>query len=197
MKRIAPVLMFLAACATDVGDTGGKPNGPQDPNNPSNPQDPTNPPPGGGMAVADFLTALGHKDCDDAFTCKANFPTDQGVTFDQAFGTSATACYADAAMYYNASAVQASISAGKITYDGNAAKTCVDGFAAPACGTYWTQGPSFPNACDTALVGKVATGAACTNDFECSGDNWCDDTSKKCAAIPANARKGSRDGVDR
>jgi hypothetical protein len=192
MKSIATVLLFAAACVADVGDTGGMPGGdpsnPNDPSDPGKPDDPSDPPPGGGISVADFMTALGHKECDDAFTCKANFPTDAGVTFAEAFGASAMACYTDAATYYDAAAIQASISAGKIAYDGNAAKTCTQGFAAPTCGTYWTNGPDYPAACDTALVGKVATGAACTNDFECSADNWCDETNK-CAAIPANARR--------
>jgi hypothetical protein len=186
MSRVAKVLLLsaLAACAADVGSN--EPDDPNDPNpNTPNPNDPNDPnDPGGSMTAAQFLDALGHKECDDAFTCKASFPADAGVTFAEAYGANAQACYADAAGYYNATAVQAAITAGKITFDGTAAAACVAGFSAPVCTTYWDQGANFPAACDTAMVGKVATGAACTVDFECAGDNWCDDTSKKCAAIP-------------
>ncbi len=188
MFRFTSILVLLAACAADVDDSGTEnpnPNTPN-PNNPNDPNDPSMPgTPGGSMTSAEFLTAIGHKDCDDAFTCKANFPTDAGVTFTEAFGANQTACYADAAQYYNATAVQAAITAGKIAFDGTAAKTCVDGFKAPTCSTYWTQGPDYVTACDTAMVGKVATGATCAVDFECAGENWCDDATKKCAPPPA------------
>ena len=203
MTRTASSLLLgliatLAACTTG-DESGPKPNGdtPQNPNNPNDPTNPGDPPnPPGGMAVSEFLTALGKKDCDDAFACKANFPTDQGVTFAEAFGASTNECYMDAATYYNASSISASITAGKIIYTAADAKSCVESLKAPTCSTYWTAGPDFSDKCDTALVGKVATGAACTNDFECSGENWCDDTSKKCAAIPQGARKGSRSGIE-
>jgi len=140
---------------------------------------------GGGISAAEFLTAIAKKECDDAFTCKASFPTDAGITFEEAFGASAQVCYGQAAEYYDAAAVQAGITAGKIAFDGNAAKACVDGMGAPTCATYWDEGPNAPAACATALVGKVATGGACAIDFECAGDNWCDETNK-CAAIPAD-----------
>lgn len=187
MFRFTSILVLFAACAADVDDGGSTENpNPNTPGPGDDPNDPNDPPtPGGSMTAAEFLTAIGNKDCDDAFTCKASFPTDEGVTFDEVFGASATACYGDAAQYYNATAVQAAITAGKIVFDGTAAKACVDSFAAPTCSTYWTQGPDLADACGTAMVGKVATGGACAVDFECAGENWCDDATKKCAAIPA------------
>ena len=192
MYRFASILVLFAACAADVDDggTGNPPNSntPQDPNKPDDPSDPSTP--GGSMTVGEFLTAMGKSECDDAFACKANFPADEGVTFADAFGATVNACYTDAASYYNATAIQASIAAGKIAFDGTAAKACVDGFKAPTCTTYWTEGPDLPVACDTAMVGKLATGAACTIDFECAGENWCDDTTKKCAPPPAGQARG-------
>jgi hypothetical protein len=178
--------LLLSACAADVGgDDGANPGDPNsdtmNPNNP--PTNPDDPPPGGGMSTADYLNAMGHKECDDAFTCKANFPTDAGVTFAEAFGANQTACYGDAAMYYDATKVQAAINAGKITFDGNKAKTCIDGWKAPVCTTYWNDGPNAPADCDSVMIGKVALGGACTIDFECSGDNYCE--ASKCTAEPA------------
>jgi hypothetical protein len=118
--------------------------------------------------------------------CKANFPTDQGVTFEQAFGANAMACYADADMYNNVPAVEAAISGGKITWNQADATACLAGIMFPACATFWTAEPTAPAACNTALVGHVADGQACTVDFECSNaSSYCDETSKKCTADTA------------
>lgn len=188
MSRTASLLVFtvLAACAADVD--GGDPTDPN-PNspNPNDPNDPNDPDPSGTLTPAELLTAIGHKECDDAFACEATFPADAGITFAEAFGADVTACYADAAQYYDAAAVEAAIAAGTIAFDGAAAQACVAGFAAPVCSSYWTEGPAVPDACASALVGKVATGGACAIDLECAGDNWCDDTTRKCAAIPEGA----------
>jgi hypothetical protein len=51
----------------------------------------------------------------------------------------------------------------------------------PACTTFWQSGPTAPAACQTAIVGTIADGAACLVDYECSGtSSYCDATSKKC-----------------
>jgi hypothetical protein len=142
---------------------------------------------GGTSTVASVLTSMDHAECDAAFTCKASFPTNQGVTFQQVYGANAAACYTQLASdYYDETAVQSSINAGKITFDASAGADCISGFAAapaPNCTDLWQNGPSFPGACGDALVGKVANGAACTNDFECSLSAYCDSTSLLCTAI--------------
>lgn len=186
MISIVVVSMVLAACVSEVGEQGGgggdgKGDGL---GGGGGGGDGDGGGTGGTLGVTEFLTAMGHKDCDDAFTCKANFPADAGVTFEEAFGADQQACYALVAEYYDAAAVEAAITAGKIAFDGAAAKTCVDGMAAATCTTYWDEGPNVPDACWTVLVGNVAVGGACTTDFECSGENWCDE-SNKCAPIPA------------
>lgn len=141
---------------------------------------------GGSATAADVMTKMAHAECDEAFACKASFPAGQGVTFTQVFGASATACYSQlAAEYYDATSVQASIAANKITFDASAAGQCVTGIAAmpaPVCATFWQNGPAFPAVCGDALVGKVADGAACTNDFECDADSYCGDADT-CVAI--------------
>ena len=158
----------------DTGDTGGN----------------------GSMTLADYFTGLGHAECDDAFTCKATFPTANG-TFADAFGASSSACYGDAASYYDTAAVQAEISAGKITFDGSAAASCIAGMsAAPDCATYWTDGADYPAACDTALVGSVADGGACTIDFDCANlASYCT-TANKCGT-DSSARTTPHDRVAR
>jgi hypothetical protein len=131
--------------------------------------------------LASFLHDMGKKFCDQAFTCKSSFPTDAGVTFEQAFGTSAMACYADADMYNNPTAVAAAISGGTIIWNPADAAACLAGITFPACAEYWMNGANEPAACATALVGKVADGGACVVDFECASvTSYCDPTSKKC-----------------
>jgi hypothetical protein len=126
---------------------------------------------------------MGKKFCDQAFMCKSTFPTTEGVTFEQAFGTSAMACYADADMYNNATAVAAAITAGKITWNPTDAAACLAGITFPACAEYWMNGPNDVAACATALVGHVADGQACVVDYECSSvTSYCDETTKKCTA---------------
>jgi hypothetical protein len=139
--------------------------------------------------VANFLHEMGKKYCDQAFTCKASFPTDEGVTFEQAFGMSATECYADADMYNNAPAVVAAITKGTITWNPSDAAACLAGITFPACAMYWMNGANESAACATALVGKIADGQACVVDFECaSPTSYCDDTSKKCTADTGGMR---------
>ena len=136
---------------------------------------------GESMTAPAYFTALGKKECDDEFACMATFPASAGVTFTQEFGANATACYAEAAMYYDAAAVQASITAGRIAFDSASAAACIGGIPAPVCASYWTQGSQYPAACDKVLVGKVADGGACTIDLDCVKlESICDDTTKKC-----------------
>jgi hypothetical protein len=119
----------------------------------------------------------------------ATFPASAGVTFTEEFGASATACYAGAAMYYDVAAVQASVTAGRIAFDGASAAACIGGIPAPVCASYWTEGSPYPAACDKVLAGKVADGGACTLDFDCvKSESVCDDATKKCGPVPALAR---------
>lgn len=134
-----------------------------------------------GVTATELLDRIGTVECDQAFACKATFPTDQGATFEEAFGATAQACYADAAQFYDAAGVEASIAAGKIKFDTSAANACLaglQGIATPACATFWADGVAFPNACDNVFAGTVAQGGACANDLECAGDSICGDTNK-------------------
>ena len=141
------------------------------------------------MTATQFLTQMDQKDCTEAFTCQASFPTTTGSTFADAYGTSEQACEADAAMYEMASQVEAEITAGKIHFDGNAAAQCVAGITYGTCADYWANGPTVPAACDTAMVGTVADGGACVVDYDCAtATSICDPTAHTCGAAPAGAR---------
>jgi hypothetical protein len=164
-----------------VGDAPGDP-GSTDPGTDPGTGPGTGP---GGMSVATFLTKMGKLECDKAFECKASYPTTNGTTFEQDFGASTTACYAQADQIYQPAAVAAEVAAGKIHYDATAATACVTGVTFPACATYFSTGPMYPSACGQALVGTVADGGACVVDFDCVGGSICDATTLKCGPAPA------------
>lgn len=140
---------------------------------------------GSSMTATQFLTQMEMKYCDEAFTCQASFPTNQGVTFADAFGASASVCYSDGAAYDMPAQVETEITAGKIHYDAAAAASCVSGITYGTCTDFWTNGGTYPAACGTALVGTVADGGACVVDYDCSSANSvCDPTSHKCGPQP-------------
>ncbi len=164
----------LVACAGQpVG--GGGPNNddtdttPNDPNNPNDPMDPNDPnDPGGGVTASAVLDRIATTECDQAFTCMASFPTELGA-FADIFGASVEECYPLNAEYWNADDVEAAIAGGTITFDQAAADECMAGaITAAVCTTFWDEGPGVPDACWGAFAGTVATGGACTLDFECA-----------------------------
>ncbi len=159
LTRLA-IVLALTACAGSASSGGGRGSGSGSGSGGKGD--------GGGLTASQFLTRMGMSDCDQAFACKSTFPTDQGTTFEQVFGASQSACYADASPADELSKVASEISAGKIHFDANAAATCVAGITAPDCATLWTNGPTYPSACGTALVGTVADGGACVVDYDCS-----------------------------
>jgi hypothetical protein len=172
------MMSVLVGCAGVGGDAPGPGSG-------SNPGPGSGSDPGGGppISATEFVQQVGKHDCDDAFTCKASFPAMAGETFEMDFGATQSACYAMAAMADDPAKVEAAITAGKIKFDGQAAADCIAGIPAPTCSTYWTDGPDWPAACDTAMVGTVADGAACDIDFECATvTSYCDPTTMKCTA---------------
>ncbi|MDB4953377.1 MAG: hypothetical protein JWO36_946 [Myxococcales bacterium] len=147
------------------------------------------------MSATQYLAQMDMKYCDEAFTCKASFPTNAGVTFTQAFGASASACYSDSAAQEMPATVEAEITAGKIHYDSSAAQQCLAGVAFGTCAAFWMNGPTMPAACDTVLVGTIADGAACVVDYDCSNvASICDATTQKCGPAPAGARTVSDNG---
>jgi hypothetical protein len=187
MRKAMLFLVVLSACAGQLAPTGGNPTGSGNPGSGSNsnPGDPGggNPPPSGGsMTATQYLTAMEMKYCDEAFACQASFPTDQGVTFADAFGASASECYSDGAAYDMPAQVEAEITAGKIHYDGAAAAACVAGLSFGTCTDFWAgTGGTYPTECDTALVGTVADGGACVVDYDCSSaQSVCDPTAHTC-----------------
>ncbi len=183
MRNAMLFLVLLTACAAELQPTGGTTGGSNQGGTP-NPGSGGNPNPGGGssMTATQYLTAMEMKYCDEAFACQASFPTTQGVTFAQAFGSSASQCYSDGAAQDMPAQVEAEITAGKIHFDAAAAASCVAGIMFGTCTDFWAgTGGTIPSGCSTALVGTVADGGACVVDYDCSSaQSVCDPTAHTC-----------------
>ena len=65
------------------------------------------------------------------------------------------------------SALEQGVEAGRIRYDGEAARECLDALAEASCDTTTASARKTPGACDEAIVGTVADGGACYNSNEC------------------------------
>lgn len=69
---------------------------------------------------------------------------------------------------------KASIAAGRITYDGSAARGCIDAFVNLGCGPYSQLSGAMSVSCDTPFIRPaVGDGGACSQSYECTGD-FCD-----------------------
>jgi hypothetical protein len=67
---------------------------------------------------------------------------------------------------------KASIAVGRISYDGDAAATCLDGIAAESCSDYSMDvATSSEMVCSDFIMPLVATGGGCTQDYECTTNN--------------------------
>ena len=180
MIRRALLLATVVACGVEIGEPpnipseeGGKGDGM-----------------GGGsgmgsgampLTATGFLTKIATQYCDESFRCKANYPDGQ-TAFSEDYGATTSQCYTAAIAFYTPALVEQSITAGRVTYNPGSAQLCLDGITyQQSCTQFWQSDPVFPSACNTALLGKIASGGACTNDFECANANsLCDDTTKTC-----------------
>lgn len=172
--RFAVVIAILGACASSPSGKTGGPGGDDGDDTGSNPGGSDDPGSADPITVDAFLQQMAKVDCDEAFACKASFPTDAGGTFDELYGSTATDCYAMANMYNDPVKVASEITAGKIHFDGSAAATCVAGITFGTCTEYWDDGGDYPAACDGAISGTIADGSACVVDYDCSNvDSYC------------------------
>lgn len=141
---------------------------------------------GGDYTVADAFDEAITLRCAKAFECKASYAAAPGSTqtFEQQFGASEADCEAMARALIGGALplFEASVSAGRIAYDADDARTCLDAARAETCAQFWGTEPyTEPAACDTTFVGTVADGGACTLDDDCkTAGSSCDGTTKVC-----------------
>ncbi len=70
--------------------------------------------------------------------------------------------------------LQDSVAAGRLVYDGEAMRACLDAYGALACADLRTALATGPDgACDGAFTGQVALGGACATDLDCVS-GFCD-----------------------
>lgn len=128
---------------------------------------------GGDPTVQEVLDESINTQCSKAWECMATFPSGQGVTFEQLFSTSESACVTNfqTLIDEDQSKFEASVAAGRIIYNPDDAQICLDAMAALTCGQFWgTEPVQEPAACDSAFQGTVADGGMCTIDEDCAVD---------------------------
>jgi hypothetical protein len=102
------------------------------------------------LPLADFPEAFEHATCELSARC--------GLVSDIASCEQGTA--------YDGSQVQASVAAGRASYDGEAAGACIDAVAALSCAALSRD----LAACDDVFTGTLVDGATCWFNFECASD---------------------------
>lgn len=118
--------------------------------------------------------------CEMAFACEAEFP-DGGSSFEQLFGTSEADCIERFREVVDPAEIQASVGAGRIIYDAGDAQVCLDAREAATCAQFWgTDELELPPECQTAFVGTVQIGDACTIDADCATGGTCNDQTLVC-----------------
>jgi hypothetical protein len=135
------------------------------------------------VSATEFVTALDHGYCDEAWVCKSSYPSGADVSFSDAYGNSNQQCYDYALAYEQNSVIDSEIAAGHITYDPIAAAQCLATITYPSsCSTFWNNGPDYPTACTTALVGTAQNGASCLVDWDCADFTaYCDTSNHHCS----------------
>lgn len=150
---------------------------------------------GGLGSASDAFKASIQASCEKAFDCMASYDPamNNNTPFASAYGASVDDCVAQTnalimqflgADYFTK--LDASVSAGRITYNASDAQTCLDAGSAQTCDQFFGQnGATYtpPAACDNAIKGTVATGGTCTIEDDCAASaDSCDETTMMCTA---------------
>lgn len=166
-------VLGLIACSSsssapkETGDSGGG----------TGPGSGTGTGPGGGgsMSVSDFCNALLSADAMLASQCFGGAASEY-LSEENALQGSGGAC----------GALEAAVTAGRITYDSDTAAACLSAYTSLSCADL-AQGMLEPAACSSTIAGTVAKGGSCFGDDDCAGTaSYCDITSAtsctgKCA----------------
>ena len=117
--------------------------------------------------------------CQEAFTCRSTFPPDRGYTFEAQWGNSDAECRQKLLDGWNPPEIEREIAKGRVTYDGGAARACLDGVTFAECPAWWDRGIEWADACYHVLVGQVPAGGQCDIDYSCASFN-CDEAMHVC-----------------
>jgi hypothetical protein len=130
------------------------------------------------LTLSQYFDKIAQVHCEQAFGCRASFPPEQGV-FEDTWGASVTECEANLIAAWDPKQVETEIAKGRITYDGTAAVTCLEGVTFAACPDYWNRGIEWAESCYHVVVGTVEVGGACDNNYSCT-TYYCDTYSHTC-----------------
>ena len=130
------------------------------------------------MTLSKYFDEIAAIHCQQAFSCRDSYPTDRG-TFETTWTASVGECEAMLIGAWNPKQVETEIAKGRITYDANAAVSCLQGVAFAACPDYWNRGIEWAESCYHVVVGMVQVGGECENDYSCTSF-LCDATLHTC-----------------
>ena len=136
-----------------------------------------------------------HRQCQKAFDCKSSYVAamHQNDSFENHYGGATVDACANSVktllLTFNGqdffTKLDASVTAGRIKYNAADYETCLTAGEAETCDQFFRQNGATaapPAACNTAEVGLVATGGACTIDEDCAVDgNSCDSIAHTCS----------------
>lgn len=133
----------------------------------------------GVMTPRVFITQLLTAECDQAFACQPQYPSDAHRSFADEWGTDLTDCLTTDSDYKALGAIEDAIAAGRITFDPVLALSCLAAPGIPTtCSTLFADHYDWAPICYSALAGHVADGGACTTGWECGATSHCAGT--KC-----------------
>lgn len=149
----------------------------------------------GAIALANLGDAMATSYCAKTFECCTMAETEQ--RFEGAPVTDEASCRMFYAGFFNALAAdfQASIDAGKLVYDGDAARQCVNALNAMACTDYARDDDPLSRECPDPFMGQVANDMQCKFDDECQS-GYCEGDSQfpapgtpgTCKAAPTSGQ---------
>jgi hypothetical protein len=171
MRRLLGIAM-LVGCTVDVAGIEGRTGEPETGSGSNGPGEQTT------MTLSEYFDKIAVIHCEQAFGCRASYPTDRGA-FETTWGASVEACEANLIAAWNPTEVETEIAKGRITYDGTAAVSCLEGVTFAACPDYWNRGIEWAESCYHVVVGTVPVGGACANDYSCT-TFYCDPYAFTC-----------------
>ena len=164
--------MLVAACTADVAGIEGRQGEVEEETGSGGPNQTS-------ITLSTYFDKIAKVYCDQAFSCRATFPTNLGYTFEAQWGNNHGECISRLVTAWNPALVETEIAKGRVTYDGTAAVSCLEGVTLGACGDYWTNGIDWAESCYHVVVGTVQVGGLCDSNYSCTS-YACDATTHTC-----------------
>jgi hypothetical protein len=109
--------------------------------------------------------------------CSA-FMTANSAILARCLGGAASVWATEVPAQYSCASLEAAVAAGRVTYDGSQAASCLDAYPTLSCSDLLVG----PPACTGPLGGTIANAAACFTDGDCGGADYCSGAAHGTAA---------------